>query len=203
MLKQMPKEEYLLGLQARHDHNCQIVATVFVPLDQTQRSWQPAPDEWSVDQCFQHLIVSFAGYVTNIIPALNKPEPPHAERIYRPSFWARRLHEWQFDPGTKLSALKRFNPPAASIPDVLARYLAQQDRLADMIAQAAQADLQTMCWFFKGLPIRNNLGDYLNFFIAHDELHIDQAQRVLSAYRETTVRVNAAQNRSSHARREA
>jgi hypothetical protein len=52
-----------------------------------------------------------------------------------------------------------------------------------MIEQAVQADLQTKCWFFKGLPIRYNLGDYLNFFVSHDELHIDQAQRVLAAYR--------------------
>ncbi len=182
MLQPMPKHTYLTDLQARNQHNREVVERVFVPLDEAQRSWQPAPNEWSVDQCFQHLILAFEMYVHNTIAALNKPEPANADGSFRPSWWARRTLEWQFNPETKLATLKRTNPMATYSPDVLTRFLAQQDRLSAMIEQAAQADLQTMCWFFKGLPIRYNLGDYLNFFVSHDELHIDQAQRVLTAY---------------------
>jgi hypothetical protein len=107
--------------------------------------------------------------------------------MFRMSWWARRTLEWQFDPETKLSTLKRNNPPARYIPDVFTRWLAQQKRLSGMIEQASLADLQTMCWFFKGLPIRYNLGDYLNFFVSHDELHIDQAKRALLAYEQGRV----------------
>jgi hypothetical protein len=121
-------------------------------------------------------------YVHNTTAALNKPEPANANGMFRPSWWARRTLEWQFNPELKISTLKRTNPTAAYSPDVLPRFLAQQDRLSTMIEQAAQADLQTMCWFFKGLPIRYNLGDYLNFLVSHDELHMDQAQRALAVY---------------------
>ena len=186
MLKSMPKQAYLADLQARNRRNREVVETTFLPLNVAQRSWQPAPGEWSVDQCFQHLMLGFELYVHNIIDALNKPEPAHTDGLFRPSWWARRLNEWQFNPETKVSTLNRNNPPAAHSPDVFSRWLAQQERLAAMIAQAAQADLQTMCWFFKPLPIRNNLGDYLNFFVSHDELHIDQARRVLAGYEEKT-----------------
>jgi hypothetical protein len=182
MAKAMLKEAYLADLQARNRRNREVVETTFVPLHQAQRSWQPAPGEWSVDQCFQHLVLAFNLYVHNVISALNKPEPPHADGAFRMSWWARRTLEWQFNPETKISTLKRVNPEAAYSPDVFTRWLAQQDRLSAMIEQAPQADLQTKCWFFKGLPIRYNLGDYLNFFVSHDELHIDQAQRVLAAY---------------------
>jgi hypothetical protein len=183
MLQPMPKQAYLADLQARNRRNREVVETTFLPLNQAQRSWQPAPGEWSVDQCFQHLILAFNLYVHNVIPALNKPEPPHADGIFRMSWWARRTLEWQFNPETKISTLKRVNPKAAYSLDVLTRFMAQQDRLSAMIEQAAQADLQTKCRFFKGLPIRYNLGDYLNFFVSHDELHIDQAQRALATYR--------------------
>jgi len=191
MLQPMPKQAYLADLQARNRRNREVVETTFLPLNQAQRSWQPEPGEWSVAQCFQHLILAFNLYVHNTTAALNKPELPDADGIFRPSWWARRLNEWQFDPTNKISTLKRFNPTAVYSPDVLTRFLAQQDRLSAMIEQAAQADLQTMCWFFKGLPVRNNLGDYLNFFVSHDELHIDQAQRALAAYGQT-VAVSAA-----------
>ena len=182
MLKPMPKQAYLADLQARNRRNLEVVETTFVPLSETHRSWLPDPGEWSVDQCFQHLILAFEMYVHNTTSALSKPEPANADGIFRPSWWARRTIEWQFNPKTKLSTLKRVNPTATYSPDVLTRFLAQQDRLSAMIEQAAQADLQTMCWFFKGLPIRYNLGDYLSFYVSHDELHIDQALRVLAAY---------------------
>lgn len=44
--------------------------------------------------------------------------------------------------------------------------------------------VQSICWIIKGFPIRYNLGDYLNFIVSHDELHLDQAMRVLEAYRQ-------------------
>lgn len=184
MSNPVPKEAYLADLRERNRHNREVVETTFVPLNEAQRSWQPEPGEWSVDQCFQHLILGFELYVHNIAKALNKPDPANAGGTFRMSWWARRTLEWQFDPEKKLSTLKRNNPPARYSPDVFTRWLAQQERLASMIEQAHQADLQTMCWFFKGLPIRYNLGDYLNFFVSHDELHLDQARRVLAAYEE-------------------
>lgn len=181
MNKPMPKQAYLYSLQERNRHNRQVVETVFLPLDQDQRSWQPAPGEWSVDQCFEHLIRAFEFWSRNIITALAKPEPPGADGIYRPSWWARRLNEWQFDPSNHLPTLNRFNPQETYHADVFTRFMAQQDRLGAMIDKASGADLQTMCWFVKPLPVRNNLGDYLNFFVSHDELHMHQAQRVLQA----------------------
>jgi hypothetical protein len=187
MLQPMSKQAYLADLQARNRHNREVVETTFVPLNEAQRSWQPEPGEWSVDQCFQHLILAFELYIHNIIEALNKPEPANADGVFRPSWWARRMLEWQFNPETKISTLKRNNPLATYSPDVFPRWLAQEERLAAMIEQARQVDLQTMCWFFKGLPIRYNLGDYLNFYVSHDELHIDQAKRVLTAYKQRSV----------------
>jgi hypothetical protein len=118
MLKSMPKQAYLADLQARNRRNREVVETTFLPLNEAQRSWQPAPGEWSVDQCFQHLMLGFELYVHNIIDALNKPEPAHTDGLFRPSWWARRLNEWQFNPETKVSTLNRNNPPAAYSPDV-------------------------------------------------------------------------------------
>ena len=187
MLKSMPKQAYLADLQSRNHCNREVVETMFVPLDQARRSWQPVPGEWSVDQCFQHLIIAFEWLSPHFIPVLNKPEPPNADGIFRPSWLARLFHEKQFDPQSKFKTLKANNPTAVYSPEVLTRWLAQQARLAAMIEQAAKADLQTMCRVTKWLPIRYNLGDYLNFYVSHDELHIDQAKRVLTAYKQRSV----------------
>ncbi|VAW34505.1 hypothetical protein MNBD_CHLOROFLEXI01-5149 [hydrothermal vent metagenome] len=98
------------------------------------------------------------------------------------SSWLARRFPKQFDPQSKYKTLKANNPTAVYSAEILIKWLAQQSHLTTMIEQAVQADLQTMCQIIKWLPIRYNLGDYLNFYVSHDELHIDQAKRVLAAY---------------------
>lgn len=191
MLQPTPKQAYLANLQARNRRNLEVVETTFVPLSVAERSWQPAPNEWSVDQCFQHLVIAFQWLSPNFILALNKPEPPDSDGIFRPSWLARRFHEKQFDPKSKYKTRKANNPTAVYSPGILTRWLAQQERLAVMIEQAAAANLQTMCRIIKWVPIRYNLGDYLNFYVSHDELHINQAQRALAAYRQQAESVPA------------
>jgi uncharacterized damage-inducible protein DinB len=195
MLRSMPKRKYLAEIQARIHRNRRLVDSIFLPLDQEARSRQPAPGEWSVDQCFQHLLVTFEGYLPNYISALDKPEPAHSNGIFRPSFWARRLNGIMFDPQKKYPTLKRYNPAETSektfYPDVQDRFQAQLDRLSSMVEQAERADLQTMCWLIKFALIRYNLGDYLNYLVSHDELHINQAKRALAAYKQEKETTNA------------
>ena len=70
-------------------------------------------------------------------------------------------------------------------PDVFDQFLAQKKRLSAMLEDAANADLQVRCWYYSIIPV--NLGDYLEQFVMHDELHIDQAQRALAAYHQSTI----------------
>ena len=181
MMKSMPKQDYLADLQARNRRNREIVEATFVPLNEAQRSWQPAPSEWSVDQCFWHLVQSFENFAPNTTAALNKPEPPDFDGMFRPSWLTSRTLSASFKPTTNLRTLPRFNSATVFHPEVLTRWLAQNDRLAAMIGQGVQADLQAKCWYFKGI-YRFRLGEFLYFFVSHDELHIDQAQRALAAY---------------------
>ena len=186
MLKSMPKQEYLADLQARNRRNREIVEATFVPLNEAQRSWQPASTEWGVDQCFQHLVDSFNHFEPNTRAALDTPESAHSDGIFRPSWLTSKTMPATFAPTSSLRTLPRFNPAqTSSHPEALAHWLAQNERLEGMIEQAARADLQTKCWYFKGL-YRFRLGEFLYFFVSHDELHIDQAQRVLMAYGQDT-----------------
>lgn len=187
-MQSIPKQEYLADLEARNLHNRQVVETVFVSLSQAQRSLQPEQGEWSVDQCFSHLVVVFEWLSPNFTSALNKPEPSNSDGSFRHSWLAGRFFQKQFDPQSSFPTLKSKNPAVVYSPEILTRWLAQQERLSTMIEQAAQADLQTMCGIIKWIPLRYNLGDYLEFFVAHDELHIDQAQRALATYDSTNKR---------------
>lgn len=180
----MRKEEFLADLKQRHADNRQTVETVFLALDQEARSWQPAPGEWSVDQCFQHLILSFEMLSPNTTDALNKPERSRADGTFKSTWLARWAFPRVFNPDNKTKTKDEVNPQSPYSAEVLHQYLAQHDRLGAMIDQGAQADLQAMCWFSKFPPVRFNLGDMLNNFVLHDALHINQAERSLQGYGE-------------------
>jgi hypothetical protein len=185
-LQSISKQEYLADLQARNHHNRQIIETVFLPLNQAQRSFQPEPNEWSIDQCFQHLITSFKWLSPHFIPALKKPDSANSDGAFRPSWIAKRFMTKQFDTQEKTKTADR-SEKAIYSPDILTDWLRQNEKLSAMIEQASQADLQTKCWIIKWLPIRYNLGDYLRFFVSHDELHIDQSQRALQSYEQQSL----------------
>ena len=186
MIQPMPKQDYLADLQARNRRNREVVETTFVPLNEAQRSWRPPPNEWSVDQCFQHLVKAFEWLSPNFVPALDKPQRLQSDGIFRHGWLASRTMEKQFDPQTKGKTVLANDPTAVYKADILTQWLARQAQLETIIERAAAADLQAKCHILKWLPIRYNLGDYLLFFVAHDELHIDQAQRALAACRENT-----------------
>jgi hypothetical protein len=159
MLESMPKTEFLANLEGRIRYNRDLVETMFLSLGREERSWQLKRTAWSVDQCFQHLVLTFEALAPFTAEALEKPEAADSDGVFHHTWLARKTIGKRFDPKTKGSLLKKFDPPAAYSEDILNRFLEQQERLLDMVTRAAAADLQAKCWIVKGLPVRYNLGD--------------------------------------------
>jgi hypothetical protein len=167
----------------RNDKICQIVQTQFRALDQVARSSQPEPNEWCVDQCFEHLILAFEFYEPQAVEVLKRTEGTQEAELFKPSWLARRnFYRQMYNPNKKVKTGSAVTPSEQYYPDVFERFLAKKERMSSMLDKANRADLQTRCWYFKVIPV--NLGDYLEQFVMHDELHIDQAQRALVAYRQ-------------------
>ena len=155
-----------------------------MPLDQAARSTQPEPNEWCVDQCFQHLVLAFESFLPQAVEALKSREGTGSAKMFKPSWLAsRNFYRQLFDPSKKVKTQPKVTPSEYFYPDVFERFLAQKEQMSAMLDQASDVDLQQRRWYFKVAPV--NLGDYLEQFVMHDELHIDQAQRALATYRQS------------------
>ena len=182
----IPKQAFLDDLLARNSANRALVQKTFAPLDRAARSAQPRPGEWCVDQCIQHLVLAFELHLPMMAPERAQHSKNDSAETFTRSWMARRkLYTKQFSPLTKVKTLPKTTPSEHYYPDVYAKYTAQNQRFAQIVEQARQVDLQQRRWFLRISPI--NLGDYLEMFVGHDELHIDQAQRALAAYRQVAV----------------
>ena len=184
MTETILKHEFLDDLRQCNEESCRIVQTRFLSLDQTARSTQPEPNEWCVDQCFEHLVIAFDVFGPQAFGALERTAGTDDVKIFRPSWMARRnFYRQMVDPDKKFRTSASSIPSEHYYPDVFERFLSGKAQLSAMLEQAASDDLQTRCWFLNIMPV--NLGDYLEYLVRHDKLHVVQAQRALETFQQT------------------
>lgn len=183
MTHSISKQAFLDDLLARNAANLEQVQTTLAPLEPAARGAQPAPGEWGVDQCIRHLVLAYDFHMGKCRPVLARAAGRGTGDHFERSWMARRnFYAWQFSPATKISTMRRTNPPEQLYPAAYEQFAAQKADFAAAVERARSADLQTRAWFLWVTPI--NLGDYLEMLLRHDELHIGQAQRALAAYRQ-------------------
>ena len=156
---------------------------VFGRLSAAQLNWKPSAEQWSVGQCFDHLIVT------------NRTFFPVMERVaagtYKGSMWGRvsplsgffgRLILKALDPekGRKTKAPRVFEPAASDVEaDVIEQFTRHQGELAGRMRATATADLRrTKVTSPVAAVATYSLLDAYRIVVAHERKHLAQARRV-------------------------
>lgn len=107
------------------------VQTVFGNLKEEQLNWKPSPDEWSVAQCFDHLIVTNTGYlplIKKIAGGQHKPSLKERLPLLPRAFGSIVLNAVQPQAQRKFKAVPKFQPSSSAIQsDILARFTTHQE----------------------------------------------------------------------------
>jgi hypothetical protein len=160
----------------------------FGDLGATELNRTPAPGEWSIAQCLEHLILINAGY----FPVLERVArgtwtPSLAERLpLLPRLLGKMvLALVQPDSKRKVQASPEFRPSASTIPaDIVARFAAHQDVLARHMEAAARRDVAgTIITSPVARYITYSVLDAYRIIVAHERQHMAQAERVLAGLR--------------------
>ena len=155
----------------------------FGRLSARQLNWKPAPDRWSVGQCFDHLITT------------NRCFFPDMERVAsgerKSSLWERvsplsglfgRLVLRGLDPekGMKVKAPAVFMPASSDVdPGVVERFAAHQTELTEkMRATAGRGLARTVVTSPVSALATYSLLDAYRIVVAHERKHFEQARRV-------------------------
>lgn len=156
---------------------------VFGGLSAAQLNWKPSEREWSVGQCFDHLIVT------------NRTFFPDIERVaagaHKAGLWARVSPLSGFfagfilkslDPaaGKKTKAPRVFRPASSDVgADVIERFASHQEELAAKMRATAGADLRRTMVTSPVSPVATySLLDAYRIVVAHERKHFEQARRV-------------------------
>ena len=155
----------------------------FGRLNAAQLNWKPAPERWSVGQCFDHLIATNRTFFADIEKV--------AAGTHRTSLWGRvsplsgffgRLVLKSLDPekGRKTKAPRVFEPSSSDVaPDVIERFASHQEELAGRMRETANVDLARMIVTSPVSPVATySLLDAYRIVVAHERKHFEQARRV-------------------------
>jgi DinB superfamily len=155
----------------------------FGQLSAEQVNWKPSEGEWSIGQCFDHLIISNRPYLP-IIEEIR--EGRRRQRAWErmpllPRFFGRLLiRTLRPDSGRKMKARPAFYPSTSHIPaGIITSFLEQQDRLLHLMEATRGLDLD-------GITITSpvarlitySLMDAYRIIAVHEQNHFVQARRV-------------------------
>jgi len=154
------------------------------PLPVEQLNTRPATDAWSTLECLEHLNLYGDYYLPAMQQQMGKSKfapQQHFRSGLLGNYFANSML-----PKAKLNKMKTFQDknPAGSQLDAgaLERFIQQQELLLQILEQARNTDIgRVKIPITLSKWIRLKLGDTLRFVIYHNERHIQQARRCLSA----------------------
>ncbi len=182
-------------LATAHDlqHRIRTVLTTverdFRPLTDAQLRWKPAPNQWSIIECLQHLNLAEQFYIRQIqhhVERIGLVQTEPTDQVLE-SDRAGRAFRWIVDPQTtmKFPAPGIIRPRQATdldVASVLTQFETLQTLLLELLDKAVYLD-----WNRQKIPslfgawLKLRLGDAVLMLVAHTERHLNQAGRVKEA----------------------
>lgn len=139
---------------------------------------RPAPDRWSIADCFEHLARSSEVYHPPIRRAVERAASAPLDQPYRHSWLARFFISLADDRvRVKAKAPKAFVPPPDARPDAPERFCRLQEEYLEMVESARGKDLSSA-----KVPspasrlLKLSLGAALELLVRHQERHLKQAE---------------------------
>lgn len=160
------------------------VRETFGDLSNEQLNWKPNSDQWSVGQCFDHLIKINSTYFPQFESIIKDPRKQKFWEKYSPlsGFFGNLLFK-NLSPESerKLKAPKVARPSASNIsPNIIEDFVRHQAELIDKIRQTENLDTKKIIItspFIKAITY--SLYDGYRIIYTHERRHFNQAKRLI------------------------
>lgn len=155
-------------------------------LSDTQLNWKPAPDRWSIAQCFDHLVITgltSSPFFAKAIARGRARSTAIEETRYKPGWLGGWLIKQLLPEATrKMPAPKIFRPAGSSdIHGAFERFLKQQDSFIHLVRDAQGIDLnKTKMRSPVSTFMRYSLADAFVLNVVHTQRHLGQARNVVA-----------------------
>ncbi|MBG8554427.1 DinB family protein [Hymenobacter guriensis] len=181
----MKTQPFLQQLHNQVHELLAVLSTELEPRNGQALQFKPSATSWSVLECLEHLNRYSRFYNPALRKALAAGRKAGTDAEVGFSWLGRKSYETVRPENRKLQkTLKHMNPSQSALSwDVLVEFRQHQETLLELLRQAETTDLNRKAVpveFFRVLKLR--IGEALLFVVAHQQRHMQQAQRVLQQY---------------------
>ena len=178
--------EELPGLIAEANAIATDAERTFGRLSHAQLNWKRRPDEWSVAQCFDHLVKIDSTYFPQFRQiAQGQYSPTWRDRVPMVGRILGSLVLGAVQPQAprKLKAARHVSPSTNAISStIVATFTAHQQEVIEHMKRTGHLDLRSIVVKSPVAPIAfYSLLDAFRIIVAHERRHMAQAQRVTAA----------------------
>ena len=175
--------EHLSGLVSAANAITDETLAGFGDLTAPQLNWKPGADQWSVAQCFDHLVTANEAFFPIFEKVLSgeKKNTFWESLPWLPALWGKMLMKAVAPESTrKLKAPKIFHPASSSVDGaIIGRFIDQQNQVIRYMKATEDLDLEKIKI---SSPVTNlitySLMDAYRIIITHEKRHLLQATRV-------------------------
>ncbi|MCR5887970.1 DinB family protein [Hymenobacter sp. J193] len=181
----MKTQPFLQQLHNQVHELLAVLSTELEPRNGQALQFKPSATSWSVLECLEHLNRYSRFYNPALRKALAAGHKAGTDAEVGFSWLGRKSYETVRPENRKLQkTLRHMNPSQSALSrDVLKEFRQHQETLLELLRQAETTDLNRKAVpveFFCVLKLR--VGEALLFVVAHQQRHVQQAQRVLQQY---------------------
>lgn len=156
----------------------------FGHLTATQLNWKPSLEQWSVGQCFDHLVKTKEPYFQIIEQVLDgtKPSSIWEKLPFWPGFLGQQfIKAMQPTSARKVKTRPVFEPAQSSIePQIIQTFIAQERRWIEAIQRTTTIDSANIIITSPvAAIITYSLLDAMRLAAVHERRHFQQAERVM------------------------
>lgn len=161
--------------------------TLLDPLDNDQLNWRPAPEKWSVAECFEHLAITGEMLVQPLYTAIGEAREKKIMRggPYRHGFVGKMfINSLRPGSNSRVKTPAVYAPTGGSSLDkekLRRRFLVIQDQLRAIICEANGVDLEKVKVTSPAARLlKLNAATWLEATVVHEQRHLQQARRVIA-----------------------
>lgn len=181
-------KQLLNNLQQQTDQFINKAVSDWQMLPHKQFAYKLTPEQWSANQCLQHLN-SYGKYYLPAIEkaiAIAKQKSIKENPVFK-SGWLGNYFTNLMQPKDDGTLPKKMKSPKNHQPQnnadshlVIAEFIEQQEQLLLLMEQACQLDLNNIKVPISIAPfIKLKLGDVFMFLVVHNQRHVLQAERAI------------------------
>ncbi len=180
-MKTIDKQPWLIHLEQHVDQHLQE-AIRFQNMDETQLQTPSPSGGWSISQCLSHLNSYGQYYLPRLKTSVENQREAPASTSFTSSWLGAYLTRIT-DPKTSTKKFKAVaqHQPTDNVParQVVAEFIDQQEGMLSLIRKAGRVDVNTGRISVSIFPLlRLSIGEVLQFMVAHNERHVQQAKRL-------------------------